>query len=438
MKIVIIGNGPAAVSAAETVRQSGGGACEIVMISKEDTPLYSPCPLAEYVEGSVPRERLFLRDMAFYASNRIETLFGCSVTRIDTAARRVHYAGPKGAGTVDYGRLLIATGAEAVVPPIPGLAAPTSSPGIFGRMFGARPAAGSQRPALNPIPGLFTLKTLADADGILGAIKNHRRAVVIGSGFIGLESAQALARHGIEVTVVEALGHVMPTMLGEEMAERVKQRLASHGVNVQLDSPAESVWWSRKGVHGVRAGGKELACDLVICAAGVRPGLSFLEGSGISTGRGILVDERMQTSQTDVFAAGDIIQLNGKALPNWPNAVKTGRIAGYNMLGLDRFHPELEDYNVVRIFDVPVASFGALEGGRELRWESPGVLRKVAVTDGKVAGVQFWGDVNGMGFYHELMKKGADVSAFGDALASPHFGYAAMLRPARLAVAAGR
>jgi nitrite reductase (NADH) large subunit len=430
MKIVIIGNGPAAVSAAETVRQIDSG-CEIVMISKEDTPLYSPCPLAEYVEGSVSRDSLFLRDKAFYASNRIETLFGCSVTRIDTAARRVHYAGPKGTGSVEYGRLLIATGAEAVVPPIPGLVAPASSPGIFGRMFGARPAAGSQRRALNPIPGLFTLKTLADADGILSAIKNHRRAVVIGSGFIGLESAQALARHGIEVTVVEALGHVMPTMLGEEMAERVKQRLASHGVNVLLNSPAESVWWSRKGVHGVRAGGKELPCDIVVCAAGVRPGLSFLEGSGISTGRGIRVDERMRTSQTDVFAAGDIIQLNGKALPNWPNAVKTGRIAGYNMLGLDRFHPELEDYNVVRIFDVPVASSGALEGGRELRWESPGVLRKIAVTDGKVAGVQLWGDVNGMGFYHELMKKGADVSAFGDALASPQTGYAAFLRPAR-------
>ncbi len=430
MKIVIIGNGPAAVSAAETVRQIDGG-CEIVMISKEDTPLYSPCPLAEYVEGSVSRDSLFLRDKAFYASNRIETLFGCSVTRIDTAARRVHYAGPKGTGSVEYSRLLIATGAEAVVPPIPGLVAPASSPGIFGRMFGARPAAGSQRPALNPIPGLFTLKTLADADGILSGIKNHRRAVVIGSGFIGLESAQALARHGIEVTIVEALGHVMPTMLGEEMAERVKQRLASHGVNVLLNSPAESVWWSRKGVHGVRAGGKELPCDIVVCAAGVRPGLSFLEGSGISTGRGIRVDERMRTSQTDVFAAGDIIQLNGKALPNWPNAVKTGRIAGLNMLGLDRFHPELEDYNVVRIFDVPVASFGALEGGRELRWESPGVLRKVAVTDGKVAGVQLWGDVNGMGFYHELMKKGADVSAFGDALASPQTGYAAFLRPAR-------
>ena len=109
MKIVIIGNGPAAVSAAETVRQIDG-ACEIVMISKEDAPLYSPCPLAEYVEGSVPRASLFLRDRAFYASNRIETLFGCGVTRIDTAARRVHYAGPKGAGSVEYGRLLIATG----------------------------------------------------------------------------------------------------------------------------------------------------------------------------------------------------------------------------------------------------------------------------------------------------------------------------------------
>ena len=108
------------------------------------------------------------------------------------------------------------------------------------------------------------------------------------------------------------------------------------------------------------------------------------------------------------------------------------------MMGQDRTHAGLEDFNVVRIFDVPVASFGAREGDYQLRWESPGVLRKIAVTDGKVAGVQLWGDVNGMGFYHELMKKGADISAFGDALASPQTGYGAFLRPARVATAAGR
>jgi nitrite reductase (NADH) large subunit len=425
MKIVILGNGPAAVSAAETIREIDAGAA-IVMISKEDLPLYSPCPLAEYVEGSVTRESLFLRDRAFYAANNIETLFGCSVTKIDTAKRIVYYAGSKGPASISYERLLIATGAEAVVPPIVGLAAPGPRKGLFG---GRDPVGKPTR--LNAIPGLFTLKTLGDADGLLAGIKKHRRAVVIGSGFIGLEAAQALARHGIEVTIVEALGHVLPQMIGEEVAARVQERLASHKVNVLLKSPAEAVAWSRSGVHSVRAGGKDIPCDLVVCAAGVKPGLSFLEGSGIYTKRGISVDERMRTSQTDVYAAGDIIQLNGFALANWPNAVKTGRVAGYNMLGVDRFHPQLEDYNVVRVFDTPVASFGAMEGDSELRWESPGVLRKIAVTDGKVAGVQLWGDVNGMGIYHELMKKGADVSAFDSALAAPHASYAAFLRPAR-------
>jgi NAD(P)H-nitrite reductase large subunit len=437
MKIVIIGNGPAAVSAAETVRQIDG-ACEIVMISKEDAPLYSPCPLAEYVEGTVPRANLFLRDRAFYASNRIETLFGCGVTRIDTAARRVDYAGPKGAGSVEYGRLLIATGADAILPPIHGLTVPGKSPGMFARMFGAQPAAGSKRQMLNPTPGLFTLKTIADADGIVSGIEKHRRAVVIGSGFIGLEAAQALARRGIEVTVAEALGHVLPQMLDEEVAERVGKRLADHGVKVLVNSPAQTIWWSRGGVHGVRAGSQELPCDIVICAAGVRPGLSYLEGSGIATARGIQVDSRMKTNQPDIYAAGDVIELDGKFLPNWPNAVKTGLIAGLNMMGQERSHAGLEDFNVVRIFDVPVASFGAREGDYQLRWESPGTLRKIAVTDGKVAGVQLWGDVNGMGFYHELMKKGADISAFGGVLASPQSGYGALLRPARLAGAAGR
>lgn len=177
MKIVIIGNGPAAIAAAETVRQLDGG-CEIVMLSKEDMPFYSPCPLAEYIEGSVSRDSLFLRDRAFYETNRITTLFGCPVVAVDTAARRVRYGGAQGGEIEGYDRLLIAAGAAPIMPPIPGL---------------------------KDTPGVFAMKTLADADGILSQARGARRAVVIGSGFIGLEAAQGLLRRGLQVTVVEAV-----------------------------------------------------------------------------------------------------------------------------------------------------------------------------------------------------------------------------------------
>lgn len=414
MKIVIIGNGPAAVTAAETVRELDGD-CEIVMISQEDEPYYSPCPLAEYVEGSVARDDLFLRGRSFYEANRIARLFGNPVIGVDATARRLRFGGNFGGELGGYDRLLIATGAAAVMPPIPGL---------------------------KETPGVFVLKTLADADGILKRLGQTQRAVVIGSGFIGLEAAQGLYRQGLQVTVVEALGQVLPQMLDLELAELARRRLTDFGVEVLLSSPAEAVIGGPEGVVAVRAGGREIPCELVVCAAGVRPNLSFLAGSGVDTARGVLVDDRMRTSQPDVYAAGDIIELNGKHFPNWFNAVNTGRVAGFNMMGVERRCAGLDGVNVVRIFDVPAASFGAMAGEHVLQWRDRDVVRKVAVTGGKIVGAQLWGDVNSAGVYHELMKKGHDVSSFeGDLLQgdlpSPRFGYGRMLRPARVAVRGG-
>lgn len=401
MKIVIIGNGPAAVSAAETVRGLDG-TCEIVMISKETVPFYSPCPLAEYVEASVPRDHLFLRDGQFYRDLGITTLFGRPATAIDTQARRVTVGSGADATQVAYDRLLVAAGARAVMPPIPGLA---------------------------DTPGVFALKTLADADGIVARLPGARRAVVIGSGFIGLEAAQALVRRGLTVTVVEALGQVLPQMLDAEMAALVEARLRDHGIDMHVSSPAQAVLGGQTGVVALRAGGQEIPCDLVVCAAGVRPDLSLLAGSGIATATGILANEFMETSQPDVYAAGDIVEAldrqgRRRVLPIWPNAVNGGRIAGANMVAArSRGYRGLDGINVVRIFDLPVASFGSSTGERSLRYAGNGILKKLSLAGGKVVGAQFFGDVNATGLYHELMNKGVDVASFESELLSPGFGY---------------
>lgn len=415
MKIVIIGNGPAAVSAAETARGLDRD-CEIIMISKEAVPFYSPCPLAEYVEASVPREHLFLRDERFYRDQGITTLFGRPASTIDAQARRVTVGSGADAIHMAYDRLLIAAGARAVMPPIPGLA---------------------------DTPGVFALKTLADADGIVARLPVARRAVIIGSGFIGLEAAQALARRGLAVTVVEALGQVMPQMLDAEMAALVEARLRDHGMDVLVNSPAQAVLGGQAGIAAVRAGGREIPCDLVVCAAGVRPDLSLLAGSGIATATGILVNEFMETSQPDIYAAGDIVegldrQGKRRVLPIWPNAVNGGRIAGCNMVtARTRSYRGLDGINVVRIFDLPVASFGNQAGERSLRYARNDIVKKLSLAGGKVVGAQFFGDVNATGLYHELMNKGVDVSSFESELLSPGFGYGRLVPrpplPARLA-----
>jgi nitrite reductase (NADH) large subunit len=416
MRLVILGNGPAAVAAAEAARGLDER-CEITLISKESVPFYSPCPLPEYLEGSIPRSLLFLRDEDSYRRQRLTTVFGRAAAGIDAEARRVRFED----GTLDFDRLLIATGSRAVMPPIPGLA---------------------------ETPGVFSFKTLSDADRILARLPGARRAAVIGSGFIGLEAAQALSRRGLKVAVIEALPQVLPQMLDAEMAGRVEERLREHGVEVLTGSPASAVLGGAGGVAAVAAGGAEVPCDLVVCAAGVLPDLSLVAGSGLATATGILVDGRMATSAEGVFAAGDVVEGpdvfgRRRVLPNWPNAVTCGRIAAFNMLGRECHHRGLEAINVVRIFGAPVGSFGSFgsfgarpsesgPGARLLRREEGTLLQKLALFEGRIVGGQFLGDVNRMGIFNEMMKKGVQVGGLEGQLLSPRFGYSRLLAPPAL------
>ncbi|MHB8191248.1 MAG: NAD(P)/FAD-dependent oxidoreductase [Ferrimicrobium sp.] len=414
MKIVIVGNGPAAVAAAEAIRDFDEES-SIILVSKESSPFYSPCPLAEYVEHSVAREDLFLRDEDFYSRHAITTLLGHRALSVDSASQVVKVVHDGRPVEVQYDRLLIASGAKAVLPPVSGLA---------------------------DTPGVFTLKTLEDADGIIAHLGGVRSAVVIGSGFIGLEAAQALKRCGVAVTVIEAMGQVLPLMLDAELASRVQSRLASFGVDVLVNSPVQAVLGGASGVTSVMAGDQEIECQLVVCAAGVRADVAWLQSSGVVTARGVVVNDRMETSLPGVYAAGDIIETSDWAgrsdvVPTWPNAVASGRIAGLNIVGQERHFQGLLGVNVVRIFDQAVSSFGAREGERVLSAQTQDGVRRLILEHGRVVGGQFIGDINGTGIYLELMRKRVDVSALEDVLLSPRLALGRLMpSPARARIVA--
>ncbi len=388
MKLVIIGNGPAATNTVETFRRVDP-ASEIVMIAREAGPSYSPCPLAEYVEGTVTRASLFLRNDAFYRSHRVATLWGREVQRVLPNEHQVVLADGEAIG---YDRLLIAAGASALRLQIPGL----------------------------DLEGVFPFKTLADADAILSFLPSARRALVIGAGFIGLEATQALRRRGLAVTVIEILDRVLPQMLDADMAALVRKRLEENGVAVRLGSRVKAVKGNGR-VRGAVVDDKEIPCDLVVNAAGVRPNTQLVAGTEIATDVGILVDEHMRTTHPDVYAAGDIAQgmdLFGqpRVIATWPNAVSGGRVAGYNLAGRHCHLPGLEDANVVRVFDLPVR-------------DRNGVARKLALAAGKVVGLQQVGSADGAGLYLGLIKQGRNVQPFGEALLDANFNYGRLLQP---------
>ncbi len=310
MRFVIIGTGGAGVSAVESIRRYDDSS-EIIMISREDTPPYSACVLVDYLENEKERDRVFWKGKDFYERMDVTPILGKPVSRIDTEKKTVKV----GSETIGYDKLLIAAGGKVALPPIGGL----------------------------DKEGVFTFKTLEDADRMHEWLKHHdvEKAVVIGGGFIGLDAAIGLKAHGVKVTIVELLDRLLPAMFDREMGTIVKEIVERNGVEALVNSRVTEVVGDGV-VSQVRLGdGRVLDADMVVVATGVRPNKDVIRDSGIKFKErgGIIVNEFMETSARDVYAAGDIAEaidiVTGEERPIllWSNALIQGSIAGYNMVG---------------------------------------------------------------------------------------------------------
>ena len=356
MHAVIIGNSAASLSAAEAFRRHDR-ASELTLVAAEPGPAYSRVLLPYYLRGSIARDRLFVRDRAFYDGLGAQARFGHAVTRVNDRERTLTLAD---GSELAWDRLLVASGARPVLPRVRDL----------------------------PGTGVHTLWTLEDADRLAPELMPGRRAVFIGSGFVSLQAAWAACLRGLRVTVMEALPRVLPKVLDERASALLEQRMREHGVDVRcavgierIERPAGQAGTGAPAAAGAREASAlrvVLSCedpnvdaDLVVVGAGVRPDLSFLEGTAVRVeAGGIPVDERMRTSVPGVFAAGDAAlgpSVFGEAHTAhalWPTAVEHGRVAGANMAGHDLAYPGSLNMNVAEMFGLTVASMGRfLESG---------------------------------------------------------------------------
>lgn len=406
MHIAIIGNGPAALSAIGAIRKLDRQ-CGITVVSKENEPPYSPCFLARYVCGETTRERLYLKDRRFYFEHRVNVLMGTSAIRIEAAKSRVVLSSGK---ELPYDRLMIAAGASPVVPEIPGIAG----------------------------EGVFTLKTLLDADRIIKKAKASRNAVVMGSGFIALEIAEALVKAGLGVTLVARKDRILRRMLDSETTGIVMEHVIKNGVHIITKNEVRSVERSRikKNLKRViLSSGEAIPCDMLVVAIGVRPNIGMTSDSPIKTGHGILTDREMRTSVPGIYAAGDIaeteIQGVRKLNPIHINAVSCGEIAGANMAGMNRvLDSHIYDMNVLTVFGMRILSLGSCGTERVLRRDdSRGMVRISLKDSGQIAGVRIVGDVSKGGLFLSLMKKAIPADEM-PGLLSPGFHHGAALRTA--------
>jgi len=355
MRHLIIGAGPAGVVAAEQLRELDPEG-SVTLLGDEPEPPYSRMAIPYLLMGNIGEAGTHLRkDPAHYDKLRIEVLQE-RVTAIDPAAHKVKLGG---GGTRPYDKLLIATGASPIEPPIPGI----------------------------DRDGVHACWTLADARKIAARAHKGSRVVLVGAGFIGCIILESLARRGVDLQVVEIEDHMVPRMLNPTAAGMIRRWCEQHGVSVRVSTRVEAIEAGADGhpLSVLLSGGDRLPADLVIRATGVRSNTGFLEGSGIATDRGVLVDEFLATSVPDVYAAGDAAESldfsTGQRVVQaiQPTAVEHGRVAAMHMVR-GHGHPQQGTLNMnvldtLGLVSSSFASWMGVDGGDSAELQDAGNFR---------------------------------------------------------------
>jgi len=398
---VILGNGAAGISAAEKLRQLNDN-CEITVVSIEDVPVYTKFMLPDYIGGKIARNKLILRDMNYYDKNRIKLLLSEKIENIDSHQKVVRLLS---GNILEYDKLLVAVGGSPVIPNIEGL---------------------------RDIK-YFTLNSIKDADNIIENAAEGQKAVIIGAGLTGIETAFALKRLGMNVTLVERGSRILPQQLDAASAEMLVEMIRNEGIELLLQRDVQRIV-KNDGYLIETADGEKVGFDMLVIAIGTRPNLDIVKGLDIKTNRGILVNNYMETSVKDIYAAGDVAELqsnNNVGIVSsyiWPNALAQGKCAASNMAGqVQEFSSDAGFSNAVRLRDIPFVSMGMINPV-EKEYESlvfcdkeDHIYRKVVLRDNKIKGLILLGDTSAANILSDFVKNGKDISQIKDIIAKKDF-----------------
>ncbi|MGR8921443.1 MAG: NAD(P)/FAD-dependent oxidoreductase [Gammaproteobacteria bacterium] len=337
MQHVVIGAGPAGVVAAEMLRKLQPDAV-VTLVGDEPEPPYSRMAIPYYLINQIKEEGTHLRKGSDHYRQRDISLVQGRVARIDRSQQQLEL---EGGSSVPYDKLLIATGSTPVSPPIDGM----------------------------DLPGVTSCWTLADARRIAATAKPGARVVLMGAGFIGCIILEALAKSGAELTVVEMEGRMVPRMMNDIAGNMIKDWCENRGVKVHTSTQVTSIEKHGDALRVNLNSGGAVDADLVVSATGVRPNTDVVEGSGIETDHGILVNRRMQTNDPNVFAAGDVAQGTDFSTGEYsvqaiqPTAVDHAQLAARNMVGQQgAVHRGCVNMNVLDTLGLISSSFGLWMG----------------------------------------------------------------------------
>ena len=279
-KLVLVGNGMAGVRALEELLKLAPDRYDITVFGAEPHPNYNRIMLSPVLAGEKEIDDIVLNDLAWYADNGITLKTSDPVARIDRIARKVVTESGEEAS---YDRLLLATGSNPVIIPVPG----------------------------HDKTGVIGFRDIADVDAMLDAAKHYKKAVVIGGGLLGLEAANGLMKCGMDVTVVHLLDTLMERQLDKSAADLLRKSLEERGLSFRTEAQTAEIRGNGR-VQGVKfADGTELDADLVVMAVGIRANVKLAQEAGIYCERGVVVNDTMQTYDPRVYAVGECVQHRG-------------------------------------------------------------------------------------------------------------------------------
>ncbi len=390
MKYMIIGNGVAGTTAAANIRKHDSDG-EITIISNEAVFFYSRIRLIEYLAGEADEEHIVIYKKEWYEQNNIRLLLNTFLTEIDKDKKEVKTSTGE---VLNYDKLLLATGGISFVPPLKG----------------------------SDKKGVFTLRTIRDADEIIQYTKGMKKAVLIGGGVLGLEAGNALRKRGLEISVVEFFPRLLPRQMDPEGASILKAQLEGMGFSFYLGARSKEITGddSARGLN--LEDGTKVDGDLIIISAGVRPSAGLGKKLGLAMNKGLIVNDRMETDIKDIYAAGDLIEHRGMFYGIWPAAQKQGEIAGINMAGEDAIYTGTTMSNVLKVVGIDLAAVGDIDAdgkSESIIQKDRGkyLYRKMVIKDNILSGAILYGDISGFSRILKAIDEKKDIRDLRETLA---------------------
>ncbi len=400
---VIIGNSAGGIGCAEAIREVDRES-SLAIISAEKYRTYSRALIPYYLDGRIDEEKMYYRPEDFYEKIDAEAHLGVKVERVNVDSKEVELESGEKLG---FNKLLIATGGKPFIPPMEGLK--------------------NQKNA-------FTFLSFDDVLRVKEACENSDKVVVLGGGIIGLMVAEVLSRKGLEVKVVELLERVLAPVVDETVSRIVQRKFEENGVEMILGDTISKVSGEEEIQSVTLRSGRKIETDMLVIAVGVIPNVDVVKGTSIKINRGIVVNRKMETSAKDIYACGDCAEVydsilgSYRVLPLWPIAYSGGRVAGFNMCGVERELIFATAMNAMHFFDYYIITGGLnlRDGERdfevisEIEGEN---YRKVVLKDGEILGFIVGGEVRRAGILMKLMREKLNVSSFKESLVKSSFGF---------------